>query len=196
MLVKKIIGMILISISLVKILPAQDTIIPRNINLNLGLGYSYYLTSLEYKNLHRRPFVLTTRLMWQPEHLLRIGLESGYVPLYLIETKDAQSVFGETDVNISLDAVPILFIFSMAFHPKVEIFGGIGGFILISEMDSFDNKVSSTSWSNGSVLGSSLWAFEKGNWCVGVEVKTYYISKIDDWDLLLQLRLQYKLFSF
>lgn len=194
--VNKLIGIILAIISLGKPLAAQDTNVLHHINLNQGFGYSYYLTSLEYENLHYRPFVLTTRFMWEPEHLLRIGLESGYVPLYLIETKDAQSVFGETDVTISLDAVPILFVFSMALQKKLEIFGGIGGFLLLSEMDSFDNNVSSVSWSNGSVLGTSLWLLEKGNWRFGSEVKTYYISKLDDWDLLLQLRIKYRLFTF
>jgi len=194
--VNKIIGIILVIISLSTPLSAQDKNVLHHINLNQGFGYSYYLTFLEYENLHYRPFVLTSRLMWQPEHLLRIGLESGYVPLYLIETKEAQSVFGETDVTISLDVVPVLFVFSMALHQKVELFGGIGGFVLLSEMDSFDNKVSSVSWSNGSVLGTSLWLREKGNWRFGAEVKTYYISKLDDWDLLLQLRIKYELFSF
>jgi len=134
--------------------------------------------------------------MWQPEHLLRIGIESGYVPLYLIETSQAQSVFGATDIKISLDAVPIMFVFSMELQQKYEIFGGIGGFILLSEMDSFGNKVNSISWSNGSEIGTSFWLYKKGDWRLGSEVKAYYISKLDDWDLLLQLRIKYKLFTF
>lgn len=191
----KIVALILLFCSS-QVLWAQSRDVGYKVNLDLGFGYSYYLTSLEYENLHYRPFVLTTRLMWQPEHLLRIGLESGYVPLYLIETKEAQSVFGETDITISLDALPIMFIFSMEVHSKFEIYGGIGGFILFSEMNSFDNKVSSISWSNGSEIGASFWFFQKGDWQIGSEMKTYYISKLDDWDLLLQLRIQYELFAF
>ena len=68
----------------------------------------------------------------------------------------------------------------MELQQKYEIFGGIGGFILFSEMDSFDNKVSSVSWSNGSEIGTSFWFYKKGDWRLGSEVKAYYISKLDE----------------
>lgn len=45
-------------------------------------------------------------------------------------------------------------------------------------------------------MGASFWVYKKGNWRIGGEVKTYYVSKLDDWDLLLQLRIKYQLFTF
>jgi len=46
---KQKMGIILIFIMLIQPLSAQDSNTKHHINMNLGLGYSYYLTSLEMK---------------------------------------------------------------------------------------------------------------------------------------------------
>jgi hypothetical protein len=175
---------------------SQESVSDYQVNINLGLGYSYYLTSLKYENLHDNPFIITGRFMWKPEHLLSIGIESGYVPLYKIETREAQSVFDTTDITIRLDMFPVMLVLTMDMTKNFKLIGGLGEFILLSEVDSFDNRVSSKSLSNGYEMGAAFTRSIGQKWQVGGEVKLYYISKLQDFDLLLQLGLNYTLLSY
>jgi hypothetical protein len=175
---------------------SQESVKDYQVNINLGLGYSYYLTSLNYENLYDNPFIITGRLMWKPEHLLSIGIESGYVPLYQIEAKGAQSVFDTTDITIRLDMLPIMLVLTMDIYKNLKLIGGLGEFILLSAVNSFGNQVVSKSLSTGYEMGAAYMRPISRKWQIGAEVKLYYISKLQDFDLLLQLSLNYNLFSY
>ena len=58
------------------------------------------LSELDLKDLNKNGFSGTIRLMWEPEHLLSIGIESGYLQLYDIST---QLTFQDT---ITFQVVP------------------------------------------------------------------------------------------
>ena len=156
-----------------------------------------YLTSMEYDNLYGNyPFVFTFRFMWEPEHLLRLGIESGYLPLFYLETKFYDTVFGDTEAELSLNSVPIMAVFAMEVVENFEVFGGVGGFILISEVTSFDNYVLSTSWSNAYEFGLSYLHPISKKLKLGGEVKSYYITKLENYDLVLHVSLKYSLYSY
>ena len=53
----------------------------------INAGYSRFISELDYKDLNKNGFSGTIRLMWEPEHLLSIGIESGYLQLYDISTQ-------------------------------------------------------------------------------------------------------------
>lgn len=167
-----------------------------HVNLGIGSGYSYYVTSLDMKSLNKHSFTVITRLMWQPEHILRVGVESGYLPLYTLNKSGFQSEFGTTDVDISLRAVPIMLVFAMEFFPGFEMSGGIGGMILYSSVDSFGNKVVSSSWSNSMTFSASWLTPVYNKLHIGGEVKWYNIAKIQDSAFVLQFALKYSLFSY
>ncbi len=168
-----------------------------NVNFNLGLGPSIYLTDMDYENFYGNyPFVFTFRIMWEPEHLLKLGVESGYLPLFYLETKFFDTVFGTTNAELSLNSIPVMAVFSMEFAENFELIGGVGGFILISEVTSFDNYVLSWSWSNAYELGVSYLHPISANLKVGGEIKTYYISRLENYDLVFNVSLKYSLFSF
>ncbi len=187
-------------------LKAQENDSLYHINFDIGLGPAMYLTSMEYENLYGSyPFVFTFRFMWEPEHLLRLGIESGYLPLFYLETKFYDIVLpdsvGElslydTEAELSLNSVPIMAVFAMEVVENFEVFGGVGGFILISEVASFDNYVLSTSWSNAYELGFSyLYPLNK-KLKLGGEVKSYYITKLENYDLVFHVALKYTFFSY
>jgi len=166
-------------------------------NLYLGVGPQKYFNDMDYDNLNDdRPAVFTARLMWQPEHILRIGLESGYLPLYYLETKFYDTVYGDTDAELSLNSVPIIAVFAMEVYDNFEIFGGIGGFILISRVSSFGNTVGSTSWSNAYELGMNYLYPVSEKLKIGGELKSYYILRLENFDLVFNVMFRYTLFSY
>lgn len=178
-------------------LKAQESDSLYHINFDIGLGPAIYFTNMNYENLYGSyPFVFTFRFMWEPEHLLRLGIESGYLPLFYLETKFYDTVFGDTEAELSLNSVPIMGVFAMEVVENFEVFGGVGGFILISEVTSFDNYVLSTSWSNAYELGFSyLYPISK-KLKLGGEVKSYYITKLENYDLVFHVALKYTFFSY
>ena len=73
------------------------------------MGYARFLTDMDLAGLNQNGYNLKIRLMWKPEHLLRVGLESGYNYLYSYETTISDPEFGTSDVKSSLTAVPLFF---------------------------------------------------------------------------------------
>lgn len=167
------------------------------VNTIIGFGYSYFITSLsELDGFNPHSFNATAKIMWQPEHLLRVGIESGYLSFYSYKQSGFTSNFGTTDVKSSLSAVPIILIFSMELFDNFEIASGVGVYFLFSEIDSYDNKVSSSVFSNGYYSSVSYYYPLNRDLSIGGELKYYYISKIEDADIALQFILKYNFFEY
>jgi hypothetical protein len=164
----------------------------------INAGYSRFITELDDSDgdLNKYGFSGTIRLMWEPEHLLSIGMESGYLQLY--DFNSQRSFENDTTINVSseLTAVPILFVFSMEIIENLKLSVGSGMFILTSKVDALNNPVNSDQISTG-VLGavSYLWPLSHSI-SLGGEVKYYLINKIEDGDINLQLSFQYKLLVY
>jgi len=176
---------------------AQENDSLYHVTFDLGLGPAMYLTKMDYENLYGSyPFVFTFRLMWEPEHLLRLGIESGYLPLFYLETEFYDTMFGSTKSDLSLNSVPIMAVFAMEIVENFEVLAGVGGFLLISEVTSFDNYVLSTSWSNAYEFGLLYLYPVSRKLKIGGEIKSYYISRLENYDLVMHVSLKYSLFSY
>ena len=175
----------------------QTTDTTYKVNAVVGLGYSYFLSSLsELNGFNPHSFNATARIMWQPEHLLRVGIESGYLSFYTYKQSGFTSEYGTTDVKSSLSAVPIILIFSMELFKEFEVSTGGGVYFLFSEIDSYDNKVSSSIFSTGYYSSVSYYYLLNKDIKVGGELKYYYISKIEDADISLQFVLKYNFLEY
>ncbi len=176
---------------------AQNSVPQYHIDLDAGSGPAKYFSGLEYDDLNEiSPFVFTFRIMWEPEYLLRIGVESGYLPLYDMKTRFYDTVYGTTDAHLSLEAVPLVLIFSTQVYENVEVFGGVGGFVLFSEVSSFGNTVRNRSWSNAYEFGVNYLYPIAGNLKLGGELKTYYVLRLENFDLVFNVMLKYSLISY
>ncbi len=162
----------------------------------INAGYSRFISELDFKDLNKNGFSGTIRLMWEPEHLLSIGIESGYLQLYDISTQltiqDTITFNGSSE----LTAVPIITVFSMELFEKFKISVGSGIFLLTSKVDALGNPVNSNQVSTG-VLGSASYYYPLSHTIsLGGEVKYYLINKIEDGDLTLQFSLQYRFLTY
>ena len=87
---------------------------PYTIVATAGSGVSYYSThilipdALEQSHLSRFGVPASFRLMWYPDHRLRVGLESGWIPMYSYRGQ----ITGET-ARVNISVIPILAVFSM-----------------------------------------------------------------------------------
>jgi hypothetical protein len=162
----------------------------------INAGYSRFITELDDNDLNKNGFSGTVRIMWEPEHLLSIGMESGYLQLYDINSQ--RSVGDSINFNVSseLTTVPILFVFSMKIIENLKLSVGSGMFLLTSKVDALGNPVNSDQISTG-VLGavSYLWPLSH-TVSLGGELKYYLINKIEDGALNFQVSFQYKLLVY
>ena len=162
----------------------------------INAGYSRFISELDFEDLNKNGFSGTIRLMWEPEHLLSIGIESGYLHLYDINTQITYQDTITFNGSSELTAVPILMVFSMELFKNFKLSVGSGMFLLTSKVDALGNPVNSNQVSTG-VLGSASYYHPLSHAVsVGGEIKYYLINKIEDGSLNFQISLQYRFLTY
>lgn len=95
------------------ILTAQNTwntrdSVARGVSITVGTGISHYINTLQddpNRTALRQNFSCSSfRLMWEPEHRLSLGIETGYYKVYEVQLSDSKQV---NTANLSV--IPILF---------------------------------------------------------------------------------------
>ncbi len=173
-------------------LQAQDT--TYSLTVFAGGGYSRNVSKFDVPvdGLRRNVFGGTVRVMWKPEHLLRVGLETGITQVYYVQSKGVTTAFGPTSFESSLNAVPILTTFAMPLADQLEIFVGTGGFLLYSNTESFGNKVTASTLTIGFSAGLSYMRPLANDWGIGGEVKWYHFDKFSDDNIMLHVMISYR----
>lgn len=161
---------------------------PNNWTVGAGLGWFHYVNTLEIGGGQVKPNQMgyTFRFMWEPEHRLAMGVESGYYTLYDIN-KDSTSTNPLTG-QASLTAIPIMLSLRMRVLPNVFISGGPGLTLMNSEASAFGSK-SKSSFLSLSNLHLSVMYRKKisERFDVGAEGKFLYFGKTEDYGFSFQV---------
>lgn len=155
-------------------------------SLYAGVGPNYYFNNLvlgkNYVNEVNYSFV--GRLMWEPEHNLSLGIESGYNRLYTMDVEVGAAKIGTHIVNV---AIPIQIVVAMKFFENFYASFSLGQSIL-------KNQVSTTGYGDFNASSLSLGDFGATigykrlvgkRIFLGSEVKGYYSSKLEDKNISL-----------
>jgi len=190
------------------LIKADEAEIPYQLNAYIGIGYNRFISSLKEDGLNKNGFSGTLRIMWKPEHLLRFGIETGYIRLFSVNVNNLDTEFGRTYLRTRMSAIPIFLIWSMDLGKKFEFNIGTGGFLLYSSVYSFGNKVTSTEFSNGYIISLTYLNELNRDLDIGVEIKWDYVNKIgnelrwgslkrlSDGNILIQLVFKYRLLEW
>ena len=123
--------------------------------LYVGGGFADYLAPIKIQpvnlqnNITRTSATGTIRIMWHPGYRLNLGIESGYSNFYSYHVKN-NAVSGK----LSLHAVPLLVVWSMPIIKRVNIFYGLGSYLLTTYLK-YDGVVKSKTFSLGSNIALS-----------------------------------------
>ncbi len=177
-------------------LRAQDSEGPYILTTEIGVGYSRYNTDMDFADLNTNGFGGMVRAMWNPEHLLSIGLETGYQYLYSIDVKNIPTEFGSTDLSASMTSVPIHIALAMKITDDLKIRGGTGVYLLTNHGDMFGSALESSLISIGMQVGVSYARPVGRDISLGAELKYSYISKLQDQTVALQFLFIYNLLEF
>lgn len=167
-----------------------------SISTELGAGYSRYFTTMDYNDLNQNGFSGTVRVMWNPEHLLSIGLESGYQYLYSLDVSDYDTEFGITNVKASMYSVPVFIVFAMKVLPNIKLTAGSGAYLLFNSGEVFGDDLSSNQISIGAHVGASYTYPINNSMAIGGELLYSYFSKLQDQTVAIQFLFVYDLFRY
>ncbi len=175
---------------------SQDNDTTYSISTELGLGYSRYFTTMDYSDLNKNGLSGTVRVMWNPEHLLSIGLETGYQYLYSIDVSNYDTEFGTTDFSASMYTVPVFIIFAMRLSPNIRLTAGTGMYLLYNSGNLFEDPLESNQISIGGHGGVSYTYPISNSISIGGELLYSYFSKIDDSTIAIQFLFIYDFLKY
>jgi hypothetical protein len=167
-----------------------------SISTELGVGYSRYFTTMGYDDLNQNGFSGTVRVMWNPEHLLSLGLETGYQYLYSIDVSNYETEFGTTDFSASMYNIPIFAVFSMKVTPNIRLNVGTGMYLLFNSGNLFGDALESSQISIGAHAGLSYLYPISSSVSIGGELLYSYFSKLQDQTVAIQFLFVYDLFRY
>jgi hypothetical protein len=143
-----------------------------------GGGYSAYTAVINPpgnvpSSIQRGGLSGSLRVMWHPDHLLRVGIESGWTRFF------SYSISGPANASLSLSAVPLLLVFSMPISEQINIFAGAGGYFVSSRLVAA-TTVSVTEFSQGWMLAGSYVLPLSNSLSIAGELKWYNASQFRD----------------
>lgn len=166
--------------------------------LYAGAGYTRNISEFSFKpeGLLQNGFSGTLRVMWKPEHLLRVGFETGYHYVYGTEVESFTNEFGTTDAQTSLQVMPILLVFSMPVIDRFDAWLGVGAGLLTSHAEFFGEVTNADSFTPYMYVGASyLYPIAK-DLCLGGEVRYQYMERFRDQNVSIQVMMSWQFSTY
>ncbi|MCX6155292.1 MAG: hypothetical protein NT007_14145 [Candidatus Kapabacteria bacterium] len=116
----------------------------RKITLEFNIGISSNIDS-SVKHFDRTGLAYSGRIMWEPEHLLRIGIYSASINIARYKQNNVKTQYGITNVDNSLGVYPIILVFNMKIW-VIDLYSGIGPAYLWSSITAFNETSTSYEW--------------------------------------------------
>jgi hypothetical protein len=129
----------------------------------------------------------TVRLMWHPDHLIKVGVETGYMTFVSYSLRDSMGNRG----RVRLDAVPVLVEWTMALTKRFNVFAGSGVYFLTTRLD-YGEKSMANKLSIGWMAAVSYIHPLGKNTGLGAELKWLDAAESTDGTLALQVQLVWK----
>jgi hypothetical protein len=161
--------------------------------LYAGLGPNYYLNNLVLAKAHVNEFnySFVTRFMWEPEHFLSLGFETGYNRLYTVSTTDENT---GTPVYIVNAAIPLHGVVTMKFSEHFYGSFNMGQAILLNKTTTGTNsQINATGFSPADFgLTAGYKKILSRRIMLGAELKALYSSKLEDRNIGLIIMAGYR----
>jgi hypothetical protein len=135
--------------------------------------------------------VTTVRIMWHPDHLLNVGLETGHLTFYTYRFRDSTN----TEGVVKLNAIPLLVQWNMAVTKRLNFFAGSGLYFLTTNLD-YRGKTTSKKVSIGWMAAGSYIHPLSEKVGLGSEVKWMNASEASSGIVSFQLQLVWKFLNW
>jgi hypothetical protein len=155
----------------------------RKFVLYAGFGPNYYFDNLQFEGslVNKINYSFVGRLMWEPEHLLSVGIESGYYRLYTVNAP------APSNARIANSAIPLHIVVSMKFLKHYYFDFSMGQSLLENRVHSpVYGDFNANSWSLadfGAALGYRHLFNQR--FTLGAELKYFYSTRNVDENLAI-----------
>jgi hypothetical protein len=158
----------------------------------IGGGMGYYTTGAGtpvavQSTTSKWGFAGTVRVLWHPDHLLRVGLETGHMTFYSYKFTDSAGKSGKT----SITGVPLLLVASMPITARLNAFFGTGFYNMTTNLD-YAGTNDAHKLSVGWMLATSYIQPVSKNLGLGIELKWMDAAQTVDAAIVGQLQLVWK----
>ena len=181
-----------------KIVNKQKFRLKRNYSLVLyvGSGIAQYVANINTQPIGLQTNIMQTsayetfRVMWHPNHRLRVGLESGYTNFYSYNLINANSLG-----SVKLTAIPLLIVASIKIVNRVNLFAGFGTYFLTTHLN-YHGQLTSHATSLGSNIALNY--VQPLNKNVGIAFETKWVNAFQTKDNMLaaQVELVWKFLNY
>ena len=151
--------------------------------LYAGFGPNFYFNNLTIGKEYVRElnYQFVTRFMWEPEHFLSLGFETGYNRLYSMK----ENPTANSQVKINNALIPIQLVISMKFFKDFYGNFSMGQSVLLNNVNTnnngTNNKINATGFSLGDFgIAAGYRKSFHTKYYLGAELKGYYSSKLND----------------
>ena len=161
--------------------PAQQDSL-YSLTLFTGGGFTRSLSAFEPEppGLQLHGFSGFARVMWQPEHLLSVGLEVGYHRVYGSEVTDLPTPIGAVSGSSNLSAIPVQLVISLPVIDNFAVWLGTGFAVLVSDVEFFGSETSVTSYTPYLFAAASYLHPVAKDLKVGADLRYYYADRYID----------------
>jgi hypothetical protein len=181
-------------------LDCQDVKASRSFLLTIGGGYGHYFntfTNVLDKDISNNRPSFYARFMWQPEHLVGIGFESGYYEFY--STTRIETGTSSEKLTTNLNIIPLFISFSIKATKHLKVDFATGGALMeytVLKNKSRKGSVTGTALSMSDFAAGIGWYTPLGKrFQIGAETRYMYIGKTADSHVSLSLNLAWKIFT-
>lgn len=163
--------------------------------LGAGGGMSYYMTEPGVPHhlhtvVNRFSPSASLRLMWYPDHRLRVGLETGWMTFYKYKIVD-EPINGK----LKLTAIPVLLVWSMQIGKRLNVYGGAGSYFITTRLD-YVERIKSETFRLGWMLAANYAFNVSHEISLAPELKWYNASESKDHSLNLQLLILWNFYKW
>jgi hypothetical protein len=155
-------------------------------------GAGYYVSNTGTPNylnpqVSNLSHVSNIRIMWHPDHLLKVGIETGHMTFYSYTFKDSAGVSGKAKVY----AIPVLIEWTMAVTKRLNLFAGSGVYFLRTNLD-YRGRTVSPKLSIGWIAAGSYIHPLSSSVGLGTEVKWMRAAETNNGLVSAQLQFVWK----
>jgi hypothetical protein len=141
-------------------------------------------------SINRNGPVGTLRILWQTDHRLRVGVESGWTTFYSYKLNGGGDV-----AKVNLYGIPVLMVFSMPLGNHLNLYAGPGTYYLSSDLN-YATKVNTHTWSLGFMAAAAYVVPLSEKLSLGMEVKWLNATQTKDAALSGQVMFIWKFYQW
>lgn len=161
-----------------------------------GGGITYYSAEpgvpvFGETDVNRNAPIGTLRVLWHPDHRLRVGIESGFTRFYSYTLSGINNARG----RLELKAIPLLLEFSMTVYKNFHFYGGAGTYLLQTHLE-YLGEVRSNFFSNGWMVGAAYVHPLSENVGLAAELKWLNAAETRDASFALQAQFVWKFYKW